>query len=44
MHLRKWTAIQTLVRVIEKNKYESSEDELELFYFGADNKLAVPHM
>lgn len=31
MRLRKCTTIDTLERVIEKNKYELSDDELELF-------------
>lgn len=32
MRLRKCTTIETLERVIEKNKYELSDDELELFF------------
>ena len=32
MRLRKCTSIETLERVIEKNKYELTDDELELFY------------
>ncbi|WIJ73124.1 HHA domain-containing protein [Providencia stuartii] len=40
MRLRKCTTIDTLERVIEKNKYELSEDELELFYLAADHRLA----
>lgn len=40
MRLRKCTTIDTLERVIEKNKYELSEDELELFYSAADHRLA----
>ena len=38
--LRKCTTIDTLERVIEKNKYELSNDELELFYSAADHRLA----
>lgn len=40
MRLRKCTTIDTLERVIEKNKYELSDDELELFYSAADHRLA----
>ncbi|MEX6179317.1 HHA domain-containing protein [Providencia hangzhouensis] len=40
MRLRKCTTIETLERVIEKNKYELSDDELELFYSAADYRLA----
>nr|WP_314263445.1 HHA domain-containing protein [uncultured Moellerella sp.] len=40
MRLRKCTTIDTLERVIEKNKYELTEDELELFYSAADHRLA----
>ena len=40
MRLRKCTTIETLERVIEKNKYELSEDELVLFYSAADHRLA----
>ena len=40
MRLRKCTTIDTLERVIEKNKYERSDDELELFYSAADHRLA----
>lgn len=40
MRLRKCTTIETLERVIEKNKYELSDDELELFYSAADHRLA----
>jgi len=39
MRLRKCTTIDTLERVIEKNKYELSDDELELFYSAADHRL-----
>lgn len=40
MRLRKCTTIDTLERVIEKNKYELSSDELEMFYSAADYRLA----
>lgn len=40
MRLRKCTTINTLERIIEKNKYELSNDELELFYSAADHRLA----
>ncbi|BEM12530.1 modulating protein YmoA [Serratia marcescens] len=40
MRLRKCTTIDTFERVIEKNKYELSDDELELFYSAADHRLA----
>ncbi|KEY60537.1 HHA domain-containing protein [Serratia sp. DD3] len=40
MRLRKCTTIDTLERVIEKNKYELSNNELELFYSAADHRLA----
>ncbi|CNH88497.1 transcriptional regulator [Yersinia ruckeri] len=40
IRLRKCTTIDTLERVIEKNKYELSDDELELFYSAADHRLA----
>ncbi|KAA9000048.1 hemolysin expression modulator Hha [Affinibrenneria salicis] len=40
MRLRKCTTIDTLERVIEKNKYELSNDELEMFYSAADHRLA----
>ena len=40
MRLRKCTTLETLERVIEKNKYELSDDELETFYSAADHRLA----
>lgn len=40
MRLRKCTTMDTLERVIEKNKYKLSNDELELFYSAADHRLA----
>ncbi|BGI51160.1 MAG: expression modulating protein YmoA [Arsenophonus endosymbiont of Ceratovacuna japonica] len=40
MRLRKCTNIETLERVIEKNKYELSDDELILFNSAADHRLA----
>ncbi|PCO34639.1 hypothetical protein CQA09_29130, partial [Klebsiella pneumoniae] len=33
-------AIDTLERVIEKNKYELSDNELAVFYSAADHRLA----
>lgn len=35
MRLRKCTSIETLERVIEKNKYELTDDELEVFLFSS---------
>lgn len=40
MRLRKCRTLETLERVIEKNKYELSDDELETFYSAADHRLA----
>lgn len=40
LKLRKCTSIETLERVIEKNKYELSPEELEKFYSAADHRLA----
>ncbi|MBQ4792458.1 hemolysin expression modulator Hha [Pectobacterium versatile] len=40
MRLRKCTTIDTLERIIEKNKYELSNDELEMFFSAADHRLA----
>ncbi|WP_457913696.1 HHA domain-containing protein [Candidatus Gillettellia adelgis] len=40
MRLRRCTKINTLERVIEKNKYELSDDELAIFYSAADHRLA----
>ena len=40
MRLRKCTSIETLERVIENNKYELTDDELEVFYSAADHRLA----
>ncbi|WP_072869669.1 HHA domain-containing protein [Morganella morganii] len=40
MRLRKCTSIETLERVIEKNKYELTDDEPEVFYSAADHRLA----
>ncbi|MGP1939038.1 MAG: hemolysin expression modulator Hha [Arsenophonus sp. ET-DL9-MAG3] len=40
MRLRKCKTIETLERIIEKNKYELPESELELFYSAADHRLA----
>lgn len=40
MRLRRCQSIETLERVIEKNKYELSDDELAVFYSAADHRLA----
>ncbi|MGX1957390.1 HHA domain-containing protein [Serratia proteamaculans] len=40
MQLRRCISIETLERVIEKNKYELSDDELETFYAASDHRLA----
>lgn len=40
MRLRKCRTMETLERVIEKNKYELSNDELEIFNSAADHRLA----
>ncbi|SES87003.1 hemolysin expression modulator Hha [Thorsellia anophelis] len=40
LKLRKCTSIETLDRVIEKNKYELTAEELEVFYSAADHRLA----
>jgi len=40
MRLRKCRTLATLERVIEKNRYELSSDELELFNSAADHRLA----
>lgn len=40
MRLRKCRSIDTLERVIEKNKYELSDNELAVFYSAADHRLA----
>lgn len=40
MRLRKCRTIATLEKVIEKNKYELSDNELEVFYSAADHRLA----
>ena len=37
MRLRRCQSIDTLERVIEKNKYELSDNELAVFYSAADN-------
>ncbi|MBD3125851.1 MULTISPECIES: hemolysin expression modulator Hha [Citrobacter] len=38
--LRRCTSKDTLEKVIEKNKYALSDDELEVFYAAADHRLA----
>ena len=40
MRLRRCRSIDTLERVIEKNKYELPDDELAVFYSAADHRLA----
>ncbi|MDX7017697.1 hemolysin expression modulator Hha, partial [Klebsiella aerogenes] len=40
MRLRKCTSIETLERVIEKNKYELSDNEFAVFYSAPDHRLA----
>lgn len=40
MRLRRCRSIETLERVIEKNKYELSDEELVVFYSAADHRLA----
>jgi hemolysin expression modulating protein len=42
MRLRRCQTIDTLERVIEKNKYELSDNELAVFYSAADHRLAEP--
>lgn len=40
MQLRRCISIETLGKVIDKNKYELSNDELETFYAASDHRLA----
>lgn len=40
MRLRRCQTIDTLERVIEKNKYELPDNELAVFYSAADHRLA----
>lgn len=40
MRLRRCRSIDTLDRIIEKNKYELSNEELAVFYSAADHRLA----
>lgn len=40
MRLRRCRTLDTLERVIEKNKYELSDEELVVFYSAADHRLA----
>ncbi|MEX2941378.1 hemolysin expression modulator Hha [Serratia fonticola] len=40
MQLRRCTSFDTLEKVIDKNKYELTNDELETFYAAADHRLA----
>lgn len=40
LQLRRSTSIETLERIIEKNRYELSNDALEAFNSAADHRLA----
>lgn len=40
MQLRRCTSIDTLEKVIDKNKYELTNEQLETFYAAADHRLA----
>ncbi len=40
MRLRRCRSIDTLERVIEKNKYELPDDELAVSYSAADHRLS----
>ncbi|WP_064519488.1 hemolysin expression modulator Hha [Buttiauxella gaviniae] len=40
MKLRRCTCLDTLEKVIEKNRYELSDTELEIFNSAADHRLA----
>lgn len=40
MQLRRCISIETLEKVIDKNKYELSNDELETFYAASEHRLA----
>ncbi|WMT13511.1 hemolysin expression modulator Hha [Serratia fonticola] len=40
MQLRRCTSIETLEKVIDKNKYDLNNDQLETFYAAADHRLA----
>ncbi|MCI1899122.1 MAG: hemolysin expression modulator Hha [Enterobacter sp.] len=40
MRLRRCQSLDTLERVIEKNKYELPDRELAVFYSAADHRLA----
>lgn len=40
LKLRRCTNLKTLERVIEKNRYTLSNDELEIFNSAADHRLA----
>lgn len=39
MQLHRCTSIETLEKLIDKNKYELTNDELESFYAAADHRL-----
>ncbi|WP_064556411.1 hemolysin expression modulator Hha [Buttiauxella noackiae] len=40
MKLRRCTCLDTLEKIIEKNRYELSDAELEIFNSAADHRLA----
>ena len=40
LRLRRCTSKDTLEKVIEKNKHDLTNDELELFYSAVDHRLA----
>lgn len=40
MKLRRCTCLETLEKIIEKNRYELSDTELEIFNSAADHRLA----
>lgn len=40
LKLRRCTSLDTLEKVIEKNRYELSDHELEIFNSAADHRLA----
>ena len=43
MRLRKCTSIETLERVIEKNKYELTDDELEVLFSSRSSSGRINH-
>ncbi|WP_114191852.1 hemolysin expression modulator Hha [Edaphovirga cremea] len=40
MQLRRCTSIETLEKIIDKNKYDLTNDQLETFYAASDHRLA----